>query len=76
MNAEGDEKFEVVGKVTKTNIARLLLDIACMRNGGISLDQSFTRGVLVSTLSAKLQKWWFGQLPVSLTPVYGNPKSP
>jgi hypothetical protein len=25
----------VVGKVTKTNIARLLLDIACMRNEGV-----------------------------------------
>ncbi|HQA50922.1 MAG: helix-turn-helix transcriptional regulator [Syntrophomonadaceae bacterium] len=35
LNAEGDEKFEVVGKVTKTNIARLLLDIACMRNEGV-----------------------------------------
>lgn len=35
LDAEGDEKLEVVGKVTKTNIARLLLDIACLRNEGV-----------------------------------------
>jgi CBS domain-containing protein len=35
LDAEGDEKLEVVGKVTKTNIARLLLDIVCMRNEGV-----------------------------------------
>ncbi|HOB11756.1 MAG TPA: helix-turn-helix transcriptional regulator [Syntrophomonadaceae bacterium] len=30
LDAEGSEKLEVVGKVTKTNIARLFLDIASM----------------------------------------------
>ena len=35
LDAEGDEKLEVVGKVTKTNIARLLLDIACLHNEGV-----------------------------------------
>lgn len=35
LDAEGDEKLEVVGKVTKTNIARLFLDIACMQNEGV-----------------------------------------
>ena len=35
LDAEGDEKLEVGGKVTKTNIARLLLDIACLRNEGV-----------------------------------------
>ncbi len=35
LDAEGDEKLEVVGKVTKTNIARLLLDMACLHNEGV-----------------------------------------
>lgn len=28
INSEGDEKLEVIGKITKTNIARLFLDLA------------------------------------------------
>lgn len=35
LDAEGEEKLEVVGKVTKTNIARLFLDLACRRNEGV-----------------------------------------
>lgn len=35
LDAEGEEKLEVVGKVTKTNIARLFLDLACQRNEGV-----------------------------------------
>ncbi|MGI5879490.1 MAG: helix-turn-helix transcriptional regulator [Syntrophomonadaceae bacterium] len=31
IDSEGEEKLEVVGKITKTNIARLFLDLACQR---------------------------------------------
>ncbi|MDD3852037.1 MAG: helix-turn-helix transcriptional regulator [Syntrophomonadaceae bacterium] len=31
IDPEGEEKLEVVGKITKTNIARLFLDLACQR---------------------------------------------
>ncbi|MDD3022520.1 MAG: helix-turn-helix transcriptional regulator [Syntrophomonadaceae bacterium] len=31
----GEEKYEVVGKITKTNIARLFLDLAGKRNEGV-----------------------------------------
>ncbi|HOQ09801.1 MAG TPA: helix-turn-helix transcriptional regulator [Syntrophomonadaceae bacterium] len=35
LDAEGNEKLEVVGKFSKTNIARLFLDIASMKNEGV-----------------------------------------
>lgn len=35
LGADGEEKLEVVGKITKTNIARLFLDLACKRNEGV-----------------------------------------
>lgn len=31
----GEEKLEVVGKISKTTLTRLFLDIACMKNEGV-----------------------------------------
>lgn len=33
IDAEGEEKFEVVGRITKTNLARLFLDLVCQKCG-------------------------------------------
>lgn len=35
LDAEGEERLEVVGKISKTNIARLFLDLASRRNEGV-----------------------------------------
>lgn len=35
IDSESEERYEVVGKVSKTNIARLFLDLACNRTEGV-----------------------------------------
>lgn len=35
LDEEGEEKLEVVGKITKTTLARLFLDLACTKNEGV-----------------------------------------
>ena len=35
IDEDGEEKLEVVGKITKTTLARLFLDLACTKNEGV-----------------------------------------
>ena len=48
LDADGEEKPQVVGKITKTNIARLFLDLATRSNEGGKFCESSTWSFIIS----------------------------